>query len=207
MTSRVFCSLQARAPTSSRRTSHSAQIRGVLPPRPARSAQAAFADDRHHRLVGHAGPAGAFILMCFVWAIRLTSRVFCVQVTHVSDGVHSTTTKAFATACIVLFAALVRLFSTLISYGRLNGLTACFVIIFTGALAGGEEFNQSTALEHLLGAAAHHRAAGEHLKETRGAAHTSTAAAGEEPREGVEAGTRRASEEAPRQGRTLAKEK
>ena len=28
-------------------------------------------------------------------------------VTHVSDGVHSTTTKAFATACIVLFAALV----------------------------------------------------------------------------------------------------
>ena len=126
MTSRVFCSLQARAPTSSRRTSHSAQIRGVLPPRPARSAQAAFADDRHHRLVGHAGPAGAFILMCFVWAIRLTSRVFCVQVTHVSDGVHSTTTKAFATACIVLFAALVRLFSTLILVWAIKWIDGVF---------------------------------------------------------------------------------
>ena len=207
MTSRVFCSLQARAPTSSRRTSHSAQIRGVLPPRPKRSAQAAFADDRHHRLVGHAGPAGAFILMCFVWAIRLTSRVFCVQVTHVSDGVHSTTTKAFATACIVLFAALVRLFSTLILVWAIKWIDGVFCYIFAGALSGREEFNQQTALEHVLGAAAHHRAAGEHLKETRGAAHTSTAAAGEEPRKGVEAGTRRASEEAPRQGRTLAKDK
>ena len=207
MTSRVFCSLQARAPTSSRRTSHSAQIRGVLPPRPARSAQAASADDRHHRLVGHAGPAGAFILMCFVWAIRLTYRVFCVQVTHVSDGVHSTTTKAFATACIVLFAALVSLFTTLILVWAIKWIDGVFCLTLTGALSGREEFNQPTALEHVLGAAAHHRAAGEHLKETRGAAHTSTAAAGEEPREGVEAGTRRASEEAPRQGRKLAKEK
>ena len=204
----MFCSLQARAPTSSRRTSHSAQIRGVLPPRPARSAQAAFADDRHHRLVGHAGPAGALILMCFVCAIRLTKSVLClIQVTHVSDGVHSTTTKAFATACIVLFAALVSLFSTLILVWAIKWIDGLFCLTLTGALAGGEEFNQQTALEHVLGAASHHRAAGEHLKEARGAAHTSTAAAGEEPREGVEAGTRRASEEAQRQRRKLAKEK
>ena len=43
-----------------------------------------------------------------------------------SDGVHSTTTKAFATACIVLFAALVRLFSTLILVWAIKWIDGVF---------------------------------------------------------------------------------
>ena len=76
--------------------------------------------------MGHAGPAGEFISLILVCAIRLTKSVLFTQVTHVSDGVHSTTTKAFATACIVLFAALVRLFSTLILVWAIKWIDGVF---------------------------------------------------------------------------------